>query len=225
MNSHNNKITTSVRLGNCLNIPDVKNILILTSCTFTTQGFIQLCNRNPFWNLICLNPVENSSTKSFQKKEAELLITDLYFFDDASWNSLVKTRSLPDKILLITEYYNGGAQHYRTTLGLTFITDKSASLKSLEHLISKALSSEILESNFNSGKHQRARMNECEVLLSLLNGEKPGTVAKKMGITYNAVSRYKKLALKRVGVKNINEIIAGKQLIYFNEFYKSSRYL
>ncbi|QLO47740.1 hypothetical protein HV216_12090 [Enterobacter cloacae] len=52
-------------------------------------------------------------------------------------------------------------------------------------------------------------MAEREVLRPLLNGDSPDAVAERMGITYSAVSRYKMSALRRAGVRTLNEIVIG----------------
>lgn len=208
---------------NKLKLRSIKKILILTTCVFTAKGLDQLCSQNPLWDVTCINPEQIHSAEFLPAVKADLLITESECFNEFLLKTLVKTRTLPDKIILLTEHYTSVAQHYKTMRGVTFITDKSVSLHSLENLVSKALTHYTLEGDLNPGKHQRARMVECEVLLSLLNGEKPDTVAKKMGITYNAVSRYKMLALKRAGVKNLNEIITGKYRVFVSDFYQTLR--
>lgn len=214
--------TTTAQHQDCsITVEFVKKIIVLTSCFFTATGLRELSLIHPQWRVYCVTPEELVGNTFLQNEKADLLITESECFDDALLKTFVKYRSLPDRIIFLTEHYNGGAQHYKTMRGATFITDKSVSLDSLVLLIEKALSYYTLEGDLNPGKHQRARMAECEVLLSLLNGEKPGTVAQRMGITYNAVSRYKMLALKRAGVKNLNEIITGKTRIFVSDFYKS----
>lgn len=199
----------------------VKKIIVLTSCLFTAKGFTELSLKHPHWHVYCVSPEELIGNECLQNEKADLLITESECVDDTILKTFVKLRQLPDSIIFLSERYNGGAQHYRTMRGVSFITDKSISVYSLELLITKALSYYTLEGDLNPGKHQRARMAECEVLLSLLDGEKPVTIAQRMGITYNAVSRYKMLALKRTGVKNLNEIITGKTRIFVRDFYTS----
>lgn len=200
---------------------NAKNILVVSSCVFTAHGLASLCSNNPEWQVTFWNPANDTKTSINLNSKPDLIIAETACFDQCVMKSLLKHRNLSDKVILLTESYNNGMQNYKTMRGVTYISDKRITIDALENLISKALSYYTVEGDLNPGKHQRARLSEYEVLLSLLNGEKPDNIAQKMGITYNAVSRYKLLALKRAGAKSINEIITGKHTIFVSDFFKS----
>lgn len=200
---------------------NIKNILVVSVCIFTTHGLASLCSNNPEWQVTFWNPGVDTKACVNLNSKPDLIIAETACFDQCVMKCLLRDRNLSDKVILLTESYNNGMQNFKTMRGVTYISDKSITVDALENLISKALSYYTVDGDLNPGKHQRARLSEYEVLLSLLNGEKPGNIAQKMGITYNAVSRYKLLALKRAGVKSINEIITGKHTLFVSNFFKS----
>lgn len=187
----------------------VKQIIIVVRCVFTLQGLNVLCD-SPHWRVQAITPEAFDAYAVLNAQQPDLLIIESECFDEQLSLALTVMNVLPHKTIVLTNSYSGGLCKVPCAGGTTIMVDKSESVMGLKWLLHKtANEAHALQAGPSRIRHHRARMAEREVLRSLLNGDRPDAVAERMGITYSAVSRYKMAALRRAGVRTLNEIVIG----------------
>ncbi|EPB4337633.1 hypothetical protein QNZ44_001621 [Enterobacter kobei] len=196
-------------------MPDTKRaplrrVLIGMACHFTSQGLYTVLSADAQACGRLLVTKISSTTLPHTHCNADMVILDEVALREDKLNILSACITTDTTIVVMTDRIFRDTYSLEHNKKIIFI-EKSAPVnrlkRSLFHLLLSAIP--VRRSSRPEG-HQRARMVEREVLYALMKGEKPGDVARRMGISYNAVSRYKMLALKRAGLKSLNALLVRK---------------
>ena len=186
-----------------------KRIIIVVRCVFTLQGLSALCH-SAHWRVQAITPEAFDAYTVLNDQRPDLLIIESECFDEQRSQALTVMNVLPHKTIVLTNSYSGGLCKVPSAGGTTIMVDKSGSVMALKSLLQRTANERhSVQPGPCRVRHHRARMAEREVLRPLLNGDSPDAVAERMGITYSAVSRYKMSALRRAGVRTLNEIVIG----------------
>lgn len=196
---------------------DAKKIVVVARCVYTLLGIKALCDAHRDWQFSDARADLDELEDILVRPQADLLIIESDSLCPEMSTLFSALNDYPGKTILLTTSYSGGERKVNSKAGSMTVIDKSRPLAVLTKLVQKIVSAPQSNSSLSAREFQRhPRKMEREVVCALLDGQSPGEVALRMGISYSAVSRYKMIALRRAGAKSLNEVITGNYQALFS---------
>ncbi|UAN44182.1 response regulator transcription factor [Serratia sp. JSRIV001] len=185
-----------------------KTLLVIAHCAYTIAGIKALCADYPHWQVNYITPNQLELKEVLLKHPVDLLIMEL----GNRGKGMSTLFSLPygyqQKTILLASYSSRKLQDLARLAGVNTIVDKFTSLYLLKLALHSAVYA-LQENSFSPTRYLEQKKLDHVVLRALLSGVHPKRIAAAMGISTSAVSRYKMIALRKMGMKNLNEVMTG----------------
>ncbi|WP_227317330.1 helix-turn-helix transcriptional regulator [Cedecea davisae] len=196
---------------------NTKKIVVVARCVYTLLGIKALCDAHRDWQFSDASADLDELEDILARPQADLLIIESESLCPEISTRFNTFNQYPGKTILLTTRCSGGQRKVKSKAGSMTVIDKSHPLVVLTKLLQKVVNAPQGNYSLSTGEfHRHPRKMEREVVCALLDGQSPGEVALRMGISYSAVSRYKMIALRRAGVKSLNEVIIGNYQSLFS---------
>lgn len=184
-----------------------KHVVIFDSCQFTMQGLILLCERHAGWRLCGTADSFSQLLQLMARGRVDMVLCGIGKRADDFSRLLYLPEYFAGRTILLTDKSSAVLRAAFLSAGFDAVVSKQISLNSLDSLLYYTMYASA-ENRAVERRAARYRPMEREVLSALLNGKKPYSIAREMGISYRTVSRHKQNGLKRAGLNSLNEILA-----------------
>ncbi|NIF58015.1 response regulator transcription factor [Enterobacter sp. Ap-916] len=182
-------------------------VLIFDPCGYAAFGLARLCESELESQVIGTPQTLPHFLELMIESKPDMVICGI----DPRANVLPQLLNMPYypscRYVLLTDAESVALSRALQTAGFYAVIDKSMPLRKLTGVLRQAL---VNPSRGNIRRDARFYLPEERYILgALLNGDRLALIARKMGIPYRAVSRYKHTALRRAGLKSINQILSA----------------
>lgn len=181
--------------------------MIYDSCQFAAQGLTLLCEHHVGWQIRGTAHTFSQLMKLLLENRIDMVLCGIGNRRDGFSRLL----NLPDYVLgrsiLLTDKPSEILKKTFLTAGFDAVISKQISLDELADVMTGTMYSKKKHAIFPHLPSRIYLSDEREVLSELLKGRKLYDIANDMGISYRTVSRYKQNALRRAGLRSINEIL------------------
>lgn len=184
-----------------------KHVVIFDSCQFTMQGLILLCERHAGWRMCGTADSFSQLLQLLARQRVDMVLCGIGRKAEDFSRLFRLPNCFPGRCILLTDKSSAVLRAAFLSAGFDAVASKQASLQALDSLLYYTM-----YFPQEAGQPEKALTHyspmEREVLSALLKGLQPEHIAGELGISYRAVSRYKKNGLKRAGLHSLNEILA-----------------
>ncbi|BFO08954.1 hypothetical protein GGER_14640 [Serratia rubidaea] len=182
-----------------------KNLLILTRCVFTREGLRALCSHYPRWQVHLAPDSAADIKRLLLQYPMDLVIVDTGFSSADMAALLALPRMIMGRSALLTDQDAPVLHDAYRAAGFDMVRGKNSRLAALDSELYALMNSPYRGDDNKDDRHYLPQ--ERDVLCGLLRGKRPLTIAAEMGISYRDVSRYKLSGLRRIGARNMQDII------------------
>ncbi|MGL5387403.1 MAG: LuxR C-terminal-related transcriptional regulator [Serratia sp. (in: enterobacteria)] len=184
------------------------NLLIITHCAYTATGIKELCTDFTHWRVNCISSNRFELKEILIKQPIDLLILEVGNMGKEMMTLFSLPYSYQNKTILLTHRSSCKLRDLGRLAGVNAVVDKLIPLDLLKCVLHSAVCT--LQEHTVLADHQiESQKLERVVLRALLSGLSQKKLATALGITTAAVSRYKMIALRRMGMTSLNEVITG----------------
>lgn len=191
--------------GNIKHVKE-KKVIIFDSCQFTVRGLTLLCERHAGWRMCGTDGSFSALQQLLLQDRVDMVLCGI----GNQQGDFARLLNLPahqvGRCVLLTDKSSTILRGTFLTAGFDAVASKQLPLNALDGLLYYTMYFP-REQTAAGSKGTVYLPQEREVLSALLKGDDPHRIAKRMGISYRTVSRYKHSGLKRAGVKSLNEIM------------------
>lgn len=186
-----------------------KHILLFDRCQYTAQGLRALCENTLNATITIMSGAHSSQQMSalIINSQIDMVICGM----SGQPEDFLRLLTIPShlatcKYILLTNKSSSALNNTFRTAGFCAVLNKNMPINALNTRVQKIL--------LGPPPFRRTEIDpklylstERQILGALLKGERPAIIAHRMGISYRAVSRFKQNALRRAGLKSLNEIL------------------
>lgn len=191
------------------NNTEITSITLFDTCQYTTCGLSLLCEKHSEWEINGIARTTSQLIELITDGKSDVLICGL----GTQPNDLSEMLNIPNypfsKVILLIEKNSNTLKNMFTTAGFSSVISKTTPPSELKNVLNEEFRTP--KKNTHHKKASYYLPQERYILGALLKGQKPDDIAKTLGISYRTVSRYKQSALRRAGIKNINQILSCQQ--------------
>lgn len=184
-----------------------KRVAIFDDCQFTMQGLTLLCERHAGWRMCGTAGSFSQLLQLLLRQRVDMVLCSIGRQADDFSRLLTLPGYYPGRCILFTDKSSAVLRSTFLSAGFDAVVSKQMSLNALGGLLHYTMYFP-QETRMAERALTRYLPMELKVLSALLTGKTPDHIAKKMGISYRAVSRYKQNGLRRAGLQSLNEILA-----------------
>jgi DNA-binding NarL/FixJ family response regulator len=185
-----------------------KTVLVIAHCAYTIAGIKALCADYPHWQVNCITPNQLELKEVLLNHQVDLLIMEVGNMGKGMSTLFSLPYGYQQKTILLASHSSRKLQDLGRLAGVNAIVDKFTSLDLLKFALYSAVYA-LQDNSFFSAHHFEQQKMERVVLRALLSGVRPKRIAAAMGISTSAVSRYKMIALRNMGMESLNEVMTG----------------